>query len=79
MYRGNHILLQGYKNSPTLAHLVLAKELEKIPVEGGVKVYQYVDDILTGGNHREEIWTTHNNIITHLKGLGFGCSLVNHL
>lgn len=48
-------------------------------MEEGVKVYQYVDDILTEGNHKEEIGTTHIKIITHLKGLGFGCSLVNHL
>lgn len=26
------------------------KELEKISVEKGVKVYQYIDDILTGGD-----------------------------
>ncbi|NXA98904.1 POK8 protein, partial [Melanocharis versteri] len=63
-------LPQGYKHSPTLAHHALAKELEKIPVQKGVKVYQYIDDILIGGNQKEDVETTQDNIITHLESLG---------
>lgn len=62
-------LPQGYKHSPTLAHHALAKELEKIPVREGVKVYQCIDDILIGGNQKEEVGTTQSDIVTHLEGL----------
>ncbi|NWV63174.1 TF29 protein, partial [Malurus elegans] len=63
-------LPQGYKHSPTLAHHALAKELEKIPLRVGVKIYQYIDDILIGGNQKEEVRTVQNAIISHLEGLG---------
>jgi len=46
-------LPQGYKHSPMLAHHALAQELEAIPIEAGVKIYQYIDDVLVGGSQRE--------------------------
>ncbi|KFZ49334.1 hypothetical protein N321_00023, partial [Antrostomus carolinensis] len=63
-------LPQGYKHSPTLAHQALAQELAVIPVEKEVSVYQYIDDILVGGNDIGKVQTTQNNIISHLKSLG---------
>lgn len=35
-------LPQGHKHSPTLVHLTLAQELEKIPKPDNVVVYQYM-------------------------------------
>lgn len=63
-------LPQGYKHSPTLAHHALAQELEQIPLEEGVKIYQYIDDILIGGDQLTAVKTTHDRIINHLEGLG---------
>ena len=41
-------LSQGFKHSPTLAHYALARELEKIPLDKEVKIYQYIDNVLMG-------------------------------
>lgn len=62
-------LTQGYKHSPTLAHHALAKELEKIPKPDTVAVYQYIDDILVGGEEIEEVGELQQNIISHLESL----------
>ena len=63
-------LPQGYKHSPTLAHHALAQELEAIPIRAGVKVYQYIDDVLIGGNQVEEVGEVQKDIITHLESIG---------
>ncbi|NWQ81406.1 TF29 protein, partial [Columbina picui] len=63
-------LPQGYKHSPTLVHHALAQELEKIPKPEGIAVYQYIDDILVGGNETTEEGTAQQNIISHFKNLG---------
>ncbi|NWI97146.1 POL5 protein, partial [Pitta sordida] len=63
-------LPQGYKHSPTLVHHSLAQELEMIPNAEGVAVYQYIDDILVGGDEIEKVGTTQQNIISHLDNLG---------
>lgn len=62
-------LPQGYKHSPTLAHHALAQELEKIPKADNVAVYQYMDDILVGGDEIEEVRDTQQKIISHLESL----------
>ncbi|NXE66350.1 TF26 protein, partial [Calcarius ornatus] len=56
-------------NSPTLAHHALAKELEKIPKPDTVAVYQYIDDILVGGEEIEEVGELQQNIFSHLESL----------
>ncbi|NXI95140.1 YI31B protein, partial [Psophia crepitans] len=63
-------LPQGYKHSPTLAHHTLAQELETIPIRTGVKVYQYIDDVLTGGSQGEEVRETQRDVIAHLESIG---------
>ncbi|NWH68247.1 POK11 protein, partial [Geococcyx californianus] len=63
-------LPQGYKHSPTLAHHALAQELELIPREDGVKVYQYIDDVLIAGDQVEAVQTTQERIISHLENIG---------
>ncbi|KFQ84228.1 hypothetical protein N337_05940, partial [Phoenicopterus ruber ruber] len=45
---------QGYKHSPTIAHAVLAELLQTVPLPQNVKLYQYIEDILIGGNSPEE-------------------------
>ncbi|NXI52812.1 POL5 protein, partial [Chloroceryle aenea] len=64
-------LPQGYKHSPTLAHHALAQELELIPREDGVKVYQHIDDVLIAGDQVEAVQTTQERIISHLENLHF--------
>lgn len=61
-------LLQGCKHSPSLAHHAFAQELETISIEG-VKIYQYIDDILIGGREVEPVQTTQTNTISPLEGL----------
>ena len=63
-------LPQGFKHSPTLAHHALAKELEQIPLEEGVRLYQYIDDILIGGDHLTPVKIMHDKIIKRLEELG---------
>ncbi|NXS16482.1 TF29 protein, partial [Mystacornis crossleyi] len=67
-------LPQGYRHSPTLAHHALAQELEKIPKSDDVAVYQYIDDILVGGDKIEVdkievVGDTQQRIISHLESL----------
>ena len=58
-------LPQGYKHSPTLAHHALAQELEVVQAEKEVSVYQYIDNILVGGDETEKVRITQGNIISH--------------
>ncbi|KAF1422271.1 hypothetical protein FQV24_0000440, partial [Spheniscus mendiculus] len=39
----------GYCHSLTIAHYVLPQELARVTPEKGVRIYQYIDDILIGG------------------------------
>jgi len=63
-------LPQGYKHSPKLDHHALAQELEVIPTQVGVKIYQYTDDVLVGGSQIEEVKEAQRDIITHLERIG---------
>ncbi|KFQ25060.1 hypothetical protein N331_12015, partial [Merops nubicus] len=65
-------LPQGYKHSPTLAHHMLACELENIPEiknSSKVKVYQYIDDVLIRGQSKEEVNVVYDAIKKHLTGM----------
>ncbi|KFU90677.1 hypothetical protein M959_08662, partial [Chaetura pelagica] len=65
-------LPQGYKQSPILAHHTLACELEIIPEiknKPNVKVYQYTDDILIGGQSEKEVKAVYDAIIKHLTDM----------
>ncbi|RMC03594.1 hypothetical protein DUI87_19769 [Hirundo rustica rustica] len=59
-------LSQGYKHSLTLAQD--AQELENIPIAHNVAVYQYIDDILVGGDEIE-VGDVQQKIISHLESL----------
>ncbi|NXU15405.1 TF29 protein, partial [Pardalotus punctatus] len=63
-------LPQGYRHSPTLAHDALAQELSIIPIDEGVRIYQYIDDVLIGGPDTERVRNTQNGIIKHLESVG---------
>ncbi|NXH08961.1 POL5 protein, partial [Loxia leucoptera] len=62
-------LPRGYKHSPTLAHHALAQELEKKPKPDPVAVYQYIDDILVGGDEIEVVGESQQKIVSHLESL----------
>ncbi|GAB0206094.1 pol-like protein ENS-3 [Grus japonensis] len=63
-------LPQGYKHSPTIAHNTLAKVLTEISSPPGVMIYQYIDDILIGGENSEEVGHTMENVREKLTALG---------
>ncbi|GAB0208371.1 pol-like protein ENS-3 [Grus japonensis] len=63
-------LPQGYKHSPTIAHNALAKVLSEIPSPQGITIYQYIDDILIGGENSEEVGHTMEGIQEKLITLG---------
>ncbi|KFP62999.1 hypothetical protein N322_02582, partial [Cariama cristata] len=63
-------LLQGYYHSPTVAHYALAQELTQITPKEGIKVYQYIDEILIGGSDATEVGQTQSEIIDNLENLG---------
>ncbi|GAB0203336.1 hypothetical protein GRJ2_002799200 [Grus japonensis] len=48
-------LPQGYKHSPTIAHNALAKLLDTVEVPSDIRIYQYRDDILVGGDNKEQV------------------------
>ncbi|GAB0208878.1 pol-like protein ENS-3 [Grus japonensis] len=48
-------LPQGYKHSPTIAHNALAKLLDTVEVSSDIRIYQYIDDILVGGDNKEQV------------------------
>ncbi|KAK4826224.1 hypothetical protein QYF61_006265 [Mycteria americana] len=48
-------LPQGYKHSPTIAHNALAKLLDAVEVLSGICMYQYTDDILVGGDNKDQV------------------------
>ncbi|KFV95156.1 hypothetical protein N327_12739, partial [Fulmarus glacialis] len=48
-------LPQGYKHSPAIAHAALAQLLQTVSLSQNVKLYQYIDDILIGGDSPEEV------------------------
>lgn len=60
-------LSQGSEHSPTSAHHTLAQELEKIPKPDNTAVYQYIDDILVGGDEIKVVGDTQQKIISHLE------------
>ncbi|RMB96960.1 hypothetical protein DUI87_26539 [Hirundo rustica rustica] len=60
-------LSQGYNHSLTLAQD--AQELENIPIGHNAAVYQYIDDILVGGDEIEEVGDVQQKIISHLESL----------
>ncbi|KAF1437148.1 hypothetical protein FQV07_0010737, partial [Pygoscelis papua] len=43
-------LPQGYRHLPTIAHFTLAQELARVTPREGVKIYQYIDDVLIGSS-----------------------------
>ena len=45
-------------------------ELETIPIQAGVKIYQYPDDVLVGGSQTEEVGEAQRDVITHLERIG---------
>ncbi|NWI76452.1 TF29 protein, partial [Dryoscopus gambensis] len=57
------------EHSPTLAYYALAQELEKIPKCDNVAVYQYIEDILVGGDEIEKVGDTQQKIISYLENL----------
>lgn len=63
-------LPQGYCHSPTTTHYALAQEIAQVIPEKGVKVYQYIDDILIGGPDTGAVGQTQTEIITYLESLG---------
>lgn len=48
-------LPQGDRHSPAIAHHALAKILNEIKVVDEVNMYQYIDDILIGGDDEEAV------------------------
>ncbi|NXY27231.1 TF29 protein, partial [Atrichornis clamosus] len=52
------------------AHHALAQELEEIPKPDSVAVYQYIDDVLVGGEEKEVVGDVQQKIISHLESLG---------
>jgi len=53
-----------------MAQNALAKILAEIPVSPGCTVYQYIDDILIGGEDKESVKDTMKKIRTTLLELG---------
>ncbi|KAF1431938.1 hypothetical protein FQV24_0000218, partial [Spheniscus mendiculus] len=60
-------LPQGYRHSSTIAHYALAQEVAQVTPEEGIRIYQYVDDILIGGPDTSVVGQTQTKIITRLE------------
>ncbi|KFM11462.1 hypothetical protein AS27_04017, partial [Aptenodytes forsteri] len=62
-------LPRGYCHSPTITHYVLPQEIARVTPEKGVRIYQYIDDILIGGPDTNVVGQTQMKIITHLESI----------
>lgn len=67
-------LPQGYHHLLTIAHYALSQELDQITPKDGVKIYQYINDVLVGGPDTTVVQQTQTEIITHLENLGLQIS-----
>ena len=63
-------LPQRYKHSPTIAHNALAKTLTGIPIPSDVTVYQYIDDLLIGGEQFDTVKQAMDDVTLQLTTLG---------
>ncbi|KFR00517.1 hypothetical protein N306_11885, partial [Opisthocomus hoazin] len=63
-------LPQGYKRSPTIAHDSLAKTLSGIPILSDVTIYQYIDDLLIGGEQFDTVKQAMDAVTLQLTTLG---------
>lgn len=55
-------LPQGYKHSPTIAHGALAELLPQVSIPPEPHLYQYIDDILIGGDFQEAVRTAATSV-----------------
>ena len=62
-------LPQGYKHSPTIAHNALVKILADISRSPSVTAYQYIDEILIGGENPDEVRRAMENMQQRLTAL----------
>lgn len=62
-------LPQGYKNSPTIAHNLLANNID--PTKYKSTIIQNIDDILLYNNDKEIIQSDLESLVTHLRSLGW--------
>ncbi|OPJ82821.1 hypothetical protein AV530_010305 [Patagioenas fasciata monilis] len=46
---------KGYKHSPTIANNALAALIDTVKVPLGIGIYQYIDEILVGGDNKEQV------------------------
>lgn len=53
-----------------LTHFTLAQKLSTIPVDKGIRTYQYIDNALTGGPDTGKVGNIQNYFIEHLEGVG---------
>lgn len=60
---------QGYKNSPTIAHNILATYID--PKQFKSKIIQYIDDILLYNNDIDILQEDLNKLIKHLRQHGW--------
>ncbi|KFQ33905.1 hypothetical protein N331_02024, partial [Merops nubicus] len=65
-------LPQGYKHSPTLVHHALVHELGNIPEiknNSKIKLYQYINDVLIGGQSEEKVKVVYDAIMRYLADI----------
>ena len=70
-------LPQGYKHSPTIAHGALAELLQQVSIPPEAPLYQYIVDIVIGGNSPEAVRTTAASVWETLNNAGVVIPLDN--
>lgn len=64
-----YCLPQVFKHSPTIAHAMLAEQLESVILPPEVTILQYTDDTLIGGRDEETVHQSMNAIVQYLQEL----------
>jgi hypothetical protein len=64
-------LPQGYINSPALCHNLVRRDLDRLDLPQNITLVHYIDDIMLIGSSEQEVATTLDSLVTHMRIRGW--------
>jgi hypothetical protein len=64
-------LPQGYINSPALCHNLVRRDLDHLDLPQNITLVHYIDDIMLIGPSKQEVSTTLDSLVTHMRIRGW--------
>ena len=65
------VLPQGYINSPALCHNLVRRDLDRLDLPQNITLVHYIDDIMLIGPSEQEVATTLDSLVTHMRIRGW--------